>query len=156
MKVYVIILLILLTPLTLCACAGGYRSDIGCAELGERIASSVPLDGGYFMQSENYLHYYFPEFEGDAAMFKSASNSSENEFGIFKSSGNANARALCERYIERQRSEYLSAKGNYTPQEYEKYKNAAVYTCGNYVIYTIMTPEDSASLLSGIRAILTD
>ena len=40
--------------------------------------------------------------------------------------------------------------------EYEKYKNAAVYTCGNYVIYTIMTPEDSASLLSGIRAILTD
>ena len=44
----------------------------------------------------------------------------------------------------------------YTPQEYEKYKNAAVYTCGNYVIYTIMTPEDSASLLSGIRAILTD
>ena len=119
MKAYIIILLVLLLPLTVCACAGDFRNDLGCSELGERLSSSVPLDGGYFMQS-------------------------------------ADARTLCERYIERQRSEYLSAKGNYTPQEYEKYKNAAVYTCGNYVIFTIMTPEDSAKLLTEARAALSD
>lgn len=156
MKAYIIILLVLLLPLTVCACAGGFRNDLGCSELGERLSSSVPLDGGYFMQSAGYLNYYFPDFEGDAALFKSASNSSENEFGIFRNTGKADARILCERYIERQRSEYLSAKGNYTPQEYEKYKNAAVYTCGNYVIFTIMTPSDSARLLAEARAALSD
>lgn len=156
MKAYIIILLVLLLPLTVCACAGDYRSDLGCSELGERISASVPLDSGYFMQSESYLNYYFPDFEGDAALFKSASNSSENEFGIFRNTDKADARALCERYIERQRNEYLSAKGNYTPDEYEKYRKAAVYTCGNYVIFTIMTPEDSARLLSEARAVLSD
>ena len=156
MKAYIIILLVLLLPLTVCACAGDFRSDLGCSELGARLTSSVPLDGGYFMQSESYLNYYFPDFEGDAALFKSSSNSSENEFGIFRNTGKADARALCERYIERQRNEYLSAKGNYTPDEYEKYRKAAVYTCGNYVIFTIMTPEDSAKLMTEARAVLSE
>lgn len=156
MKYFTVILTVILLPISVCSCFNGYRSDLSCAELGEAISAAVPLDSGYFCQNVGYLGYYFPDFSGDAALFKASSNSSENEFGILRSDRTGETRTLCERYIERQRAEYLSAKGTYTPEEYEKYKNAAVFTCGNYVIYTIMTPEDSEKALTAVRNMLSN
>ena len=135
--------------------------DLSIDEIASEIESAVPLEDGYHKVSEQYFSYYFKDDNGntlnvsDWVIYKSSSQSSENEFGILSASSNnvSTVKSACENYIEKQRETYLEAKAAYTPEEYEKYANAKIKVYGNTVIYFIMTKEDSSSAIEKIDAL---
>ena len=135
--------------------------EISKEEIAEAVKSSVPLDDGYYQASEQYFKYYFKDDSGNALVvsdwdiYRSNSQSSENEFGIIiAADGDVNkVKSACENYIKTQRESYLEAKAAYSPEEYEKYRDAKIEVYGNTVVYFIMTKEDSELSIEKIEAL---
>ena len=109
--------------------------------------------------SEAYFNYYF-DAEGviDWSVVRSKSQSSENEIGILVSEPDkvGTVQKCCMEYIDEQRSSYLEAKAAYTPEEYEKYRDAEVLVYGNCVVYFILGSEDRAAAISAVESCLSD
>lgn len=133
--------------------------ELSIDEIAKEIEAVIPLESGYYGASEQYFTYYFKDNDGnslkvhDWAVYRSSSQSSENEFGIITAeNGEVSAvKSACEKYIETQRESYLESKAAYSPQEYEKYRDAKIQVYGNTVIYFIMTKEDSELAINKIE-----
>jgi hypothetical protein len=133
--------------------ASGTKATVD--ELATLISSSVSLDEGYYSASESYCKYYFKDKDGRSLLGeiigeenwtvqKSKSQSSENEFGIFIANDKniSDVKNACENYIETRKKSYLESKASYSPDEYEKFRDAEVFVSENYVIYLIMKKSD--------------
>lgn len=150
------ILLLIIASLMLFSSCGEKELSMTANEMAEIIEKSVPIKEGYYNPSEQYFSYYFKDTSGNALnvsdfiICRSKSQSSENEFGIIVAkSGNVNEiKKSCERYLEIKREAYLEAKASYSPDEYEKYRDAGVYVYGNTVIYLILTKNDAELVLN--------
>ena len=160
MKVVSILSSVLLIFLIFPSCAGK-SLELSNEEIANEIKSAVPLDEGYYQASEKYFAYYFKDDKGnslkvsDWAIYRSNSQSSENEFGIITTRVNNvdSIKSACQNYIETRRKAYLEAKAAYSPEEYEKYRDAKVEVYGNTVVYFIMTKEDSELSIEKIEAL---
>ncbi len=140
---------------------------ISVSSVSTAISSAVPLEGGYYSASDSYCKYYFKDDDGSAivgntvntenwTVQKSKSQSSENEFGIFitdkKSVGEV--KSVCEKYIEIRKNAYMDAKAAYSPEEYEKFRDAEVFVSGSCVIYFIMKKSDINIAKKSVSALL--
>ena len=131
------------------------KSPVSVTELSLAISSAVPLDDGYYTASESYCKYYFRDESGTSLLGgivgpenftvqKSKSQSSENEFGIFITDFQKTKalKSICEKYIETRKKAYMEAKAAYSPEEFEKFRDAEVFVYDVYVIYFIMNRSD--------------
>ena len=129
--------------------------SVSISELSSAISSAVPLDEGYYSASDSYFKYYFKDDNGNTLLNsvvdtekwvvrKSKSQASENEFGIFitEKKNIGTVKSVCEKYIETRKNAYMEAKSAYSPEEYEKFRDAEVFVSKNCVIYFIMKKSD--------------
>ena len=150
---------LVLICLSAVSCSRMQVTEKSSAELMNAALEAVRLDGGYYTVSEAYFNYYF-DAEGviDWNVVRSKSQSSENEIGILVSEPDkvGTVQKCCMEYIDEQRSSYLEAKAAYTPEEYEKYRDAEVLVYGNCVVYFILGSEDRAAAISAVESCLSD
>ena len=131
------------------------NASVSVSELSVAISSAVPLDEGYYSASDSYCKYYFKDENGTTlfgnsfaadtwTVQKSKSQSSENEFGIFITDQKNiyTVKSACEKYIETRKNAYMESKAAYSPEEYEKFRDAEVLASKNCVIYFIMNKAD--------------
>ena len=140
---------------------------VSVSELSTAIASAVPLDEGYYSASDSYCKYYFKDENGNALLGdlvslknwtvqKSKSQSSENEFGVFitEQKNVETVKSACEKYIETRKNAYMESKAAYSPEEYEKFRDAEVFVYENCVIYFIMKNSDVNIAKKSVSALL--
>lgn len=151
--------ILILIWLSAVSCSNTQKTDKSADELMSAVLAAVPLEAGYYTVSEAYFDYYF-DAEGvlDWSVVRSKSQSSENEIGVLvaESGRLEEVRSRCSQYLEEQRIAYLEAKAAYTPEEYEKYRDAEVLVYGNCVVYFILGNKDRASAISAVETCLSD
>ena len=149
------------------SCSNGNNViSVSVTEISMAISAAVPLDEGYYSASDSYCKYYFKDENGGALLGnivgaenwtvqKSKSQSSENEFGIFITDKKSvsTVKSVCEKYIETRKNAYMDAKAAYSPDEYEKFRDAEVFVSENYVMYFIMTKSDVTIAKKSVSAL---
>ena len=156
MKIKLISALLCLTfVLSLCACGGGeYTDDITAKDLGDAIVEALAAPQGFTAPDSDFVDF---NMEGaadlcvDYYVMLSSMNINYNEFGIFHTKNEADAKKvaeICQGYID------LKIEGtnpHYLPQEYPKIQNAKVKVYGCYVVYTILSDSDAKTVDSLIN-----
>jgi len=138
-----VVLITLLTIILLLAACGGkssYRSDVSMTALSGAVEQYI--DGSALAEmTESYVSGMM---KMDTSLFEeylvkiSAYGSSIDEYGIFKAAdegGSDAVKAQVEAYLQFRRDTWME---EYLPEEKPKLTQAAVKTCGRYVIYVIM------------------
>ena len=150
---------LILICLSAVSCSTPKATDKSAAALMEATVGAVPLDAGYYAVSDAYFNYYF-ESDGvlEWSVVRSKSQSSENEIGIVIAEPGrvGEVERSCREYLEEQRRAYLEAKAAYTPEEYEKYRDAEVLVYGNCVVYFILGTEERAAAISAVESCLSN
>lgn len=125
-------------------------------DVSEKIKETVPLENGYYEASTAYFDYFFPDVNVEEWIIcRSSSQDSENEFGILKVKKDVSqALSACENYLDEQLKSYIDSKASYSPKEYEKFRDATVRQFGNYIVYTIMTKNDSGKVFDAVKGLL--
>ena len=88
------------------------------------------------------------------SVLTNASGLTQDEYGIFKADADENIPQ-----IEAAVKEYLAGKlaaftGDYTPEEKPKLENASVKTFGRFVVYCILSEEDTATVFDTVENVL--
>lgn len=132
-------------------------------DIADTVESVIFLEEGYHSVTDKYFDYYFKDngnsVRGDVVEFiirASNSQSSENEFGVIKAAnGKAqNVENACRNYLESRKAAYLDAKAAYSPDEYEKYKDARIIRFGDTIVYFILSAKDAKKAESSLNELL--
>ena len=153
--------LILLSSLVLSSCSGSksYKTDVAVSTLSDAAKKQIEISGGYMTTDPDYIEFNLEglptpkEFE---IFMASNSSANKNEVGIFpyeNTTDAENAKAVVKKYLVAKDESYKAAI-DYTPNEYPKIENAKVVVFGNYVVYTILTVDDSEKVTSAIENLL--
>lgn len=162
-RIISLVLALLLTlPLAACGKTVSYRDDISVDELSAAVEALIPVEGGYDMSGEDFLKYYFDfdhrhTIDGYAIAASSASTNI-NEYGIIHLSDPeqvAEVDRLAQVYVENQRDFLSTFLNTYNEAEMAKLEEMQVRVFGNYVVYTILSANDTAAVMNAIEAKLT-
>jgi len=155
MKRIAVPFLLLAALLLFAACEkkNAYRSDVSVAALSEAVEQYV--DGnGLAEMTEGYvsgmMHMDISLFE-EYLVKISAYGSSIDEYGIFKSADEDSisaVKAQAEAYLQLRKDSWME---EYLPEEKPKLTQAAVKTCGRYVIYLILGDDARQSALDAFE-----
>lgn len=155
MKRIAVPFLLLAALLLFAACEkkNAYRSDVFVAALSEAVEQYV--DGnGLVEMTEGYVSGMM---HMDTSLFEeylvkiSAYGSSIDEYGIFKSADEDSisaVKAQAEAYLQLRKDSWME---EYLPEEKPKLTQAAVKTCGRYVIYVILGDDARQSALDAFE-----
>ncbi len=164
-KLITISLLILSLALCLSACNVSYRDDATSKEVADKMLGSVSIDGGCDSTDSDYVSLEFPSAGtvessvSDWYIYASKSTVTVDEFGVFhvKSGQDVNAvKKAVEEYVQYMQLKLEVYLQTYDPAETVKLENAEVFVCGNYVIYTILSENDTAAVKSAAEDLLKE
>lgn len=154
--------LLLALPLAACGKTVAYRDDVSTAELSAAVQSLIPVEGGYDMSGEDFLKYYFDfdhRYTIDGYAIASSSISTDiNEYGIIHLSDPeqvAEVERMAQVYVENQRDFLSTFLNTYNEAEMAKLEEMQVRVFGNYVVYTILSANDTAAVMNAIEEKLT-
>ena len=146
MKKILIFLLIAIICISFFGCGKRYETNIKASEIAESLKRSIVTDGGYRAPSESFMtinlgipEHYMKDFE----IIVAKDDVNQNEIGVFRAESRSDAKEIakyCQKYIDNVQANY---NPDYDPFEATKVDNATVHIFGVYVIYTILTPEDT-------------
>ena len=132
--------LVFVLLLSACGRKEAYRSDVSVEALAQAVEQSVEVNGLAVMTEA----YVSGMMRMDTSLFEeylvkiSVYGSSIDEYGIFKSpdeGGVDGVKAQAEAYLLLRKETWME---EYLPEEKPKLTQAAVKTCGQYVIYVIL------------------
>lgn len=143
-------LLSLVCIFSLVSCSNSdYKNDVSSKELSDAIVEAIASPQGFTAPDSDFVEF---NMEGAAALCEdysimlSSININMNEFGVFHAKSEKDAEsvaAICQSYIDLKIEGY---NPHYLPQEYPKIQNAKVKVYGSYVVYTVLTDEDTAKV----------
>ena len=147
MKKITAFLLITVIIFSMTACGNKYFDDLPAKDLSDALERGIVTDGGYREADSDFLTFHI---DGGNKYIKDfriilAVNSGENasEIGVFRANNEADAKSLaklCQSYINNKKAHW---NYDYNPDENVKIENADVKIFGVYVVYTVLTPEDT-------------
>ena len=158
-KITVIAALLLCLAMGMSACTS-YRNDVAVNDITTEILNAVSTQGGYTAMDDLYLSLEFDHPElieekvSDWTICASNSLTTVDEFGIFhvKDEKDLDAiKAEVEIYVQAQKVKLEVFLENYAPEEKTKLENAQVFVFGNYVVFTMLTEQDTASAKTAIQ-----
>ncbi len=134
--------------------------SIDACSIGRVIQEAVPINFGYVDNTDYYSGSYFSYLKGidDCYIATSAESTNFNEFGIFRLHTKADvkmAKKELQAYLERRKAEFENGV-IYNTEEYPKFQNASVFSVGNYVCYTILTPNDVKKASSAVKNMILE
>ena len=155
-------LLACLLAFSLSACTKtiAYKDDVSTAAISESITAKIPVDGGYDFSDADFLTYYF---EGNTAIddfviAASSASSDVNEYGILHVNDIeqiAEVEKMAQVYLSNQRDFLSTFLNTYNAAEMAKLESMQVRVFGNYVVFTILSEADTATVMSLVETMLT-
>ena len=152
-----VLVLILLFTLAACGNKGNaYRDDVSVKALSDTVEAKIPVSGGYIFSEADFLTYYFNGNTAiDAfAIASSAESSDVNEYGILHVNDPAQVQAVAEMaevYLSNQRDFLSTFVNTYNAAEMAKLEAMRVEVYGNYVVFTILSEADTATVFAAVE-----
>ena len=146
MKRLLILLLALVTCFSFVGCSKKYVTNVSALKISEALQRSIITDKGYKEPSESFLsiNLGIPEhYIIDFRIVVANDVTNENEIGVFRSTSQSDATEIakyCQKYLNNVKANF---DPNGDPDEAEKVNNATVHIFGIYVVYTVLSPEDT-------------
>ena len=162
-KLTLITTMLLCLIMTLNACSS-YRSDVAVVDITTAVLNTVSTQGGYTAAESDYISLEFGNPGAITAnvsewmICASTSQSTVDEFGIFrvKDGGDVGAvKAEVEDYVQYLQVKLETFLEMYDPAEKTKLENAQVFVFGNYVVFTMLTEEDTAAVKTTVESALS-
>lgn len=155
MKKTVSILLCAVTLcLLLCACGSSVRDDVAVADISAQVAQAIGKTDSLTAATESYIKGYMKtdvsQF-GEYSMMINAYGANIDEYGIFKAGENMTAaeiKTTVENYLQLRRDSWME---EYMPEEKPKLSSAEVRVVGDYVMYCILSAEDSKTAFAAFE-----
>lgn len=151
------LIIVFLACMVLVSCSGESidYSFLETDEIVNDIIENAPVEFGYCDVSEYYLKNYFSELVGveEGKIYTCNESSNFNEFGVFKFVTAKDAKkglAIIDRYLSAAKKEFENGI-IYDVSEYPKFTGARSERFGNYLIYTIIDPQESQSAFEAIK-----
>ena len=155
------ILIALILPFFASCSEQKYSDTVSCQELGNATKSLLAKQNllEYELYDDMHIKYNFDatEIHDDSFIFYSAEVENIDEVGIFHTENKEHATAiasLAEKYISNMQKDQRAFIESYAPAEITKLDDARVYIMGNYVIYTILSPNDRNTVIKKIESLL--
>jgi len=162
MKKFAVILIILSLVFTLLSSCGGDKaavSDVPTADISAQIDTLLSNAGKLSAADDDYVKGMF---ELDTALLEEyvlkiqVSGTEIDQYGIFKAADEANISAVeaaLNGYIDTVKTNW--GNFNYLPEEKVKLDNASVETIGSYVVFTVLSEDESTAVIDKINEMLT-
>ena len=136
-----------------------YSDTVECSKLANAAIGEIPLDNGYAAFDQSHLKYNFANTDlcDDHAFFYSIETNDINEIGILRAKDSENVEelaGLARSYIAEIKENNRAFIQSYAPNEVNKLDNAKVYILGKYVIYTVLSPNDTELVIKKIESLL--
>ena len=161
-KLIFVAAMLLCLSLTLSACSS-YRDDVAVTNLASAVFEAVTTQGGYTAADADYVSLEFANASvidsnvSEWMICASTSSQTVDEFGIFhvKADGDISAvKQEVESYVQALQVKLEVYLENYAPSEKTKLQNAQVFVFGNYVVFTMLTDEDTAAVKTAVQTSL--
>ena len=159
MRKHGLIVLAVLAILFSASCSSEYRDDLSPMQLCEEILGNLDLKEEFESYSPTETEYIFENVETayEGYLLYSKDSDDLREIGIFKCNSKKERASLVsalEAYIRQLKEEKRSFVVNYLPNEIKTLEGATVKEYGNYVLFSMLPPENQASFLSTAENIL--
>ena len=160
MKKLIILAALLLCPILCLSACDSYRNDVAVNDLSSAVLNAVSTQGGYTAMDSDYVSLEFSNPNvivsnvQEWMICASSSQSTVDEFGIFrvKEGGDVNAvKAEVWDYVQATQVKLEVFLDMYDPLEKTKLENAEIVVYGNYVIFTMLTEQDSSAALEAVQ-----
>lgn len=161
-KITLIAALLLCLVTALCACTS-YRTDVPAADLSAAVLNSVSTQGGYTAADSDFVSLEFTKPEvidanvSEWVICASTSSQTVDEYGIFRVKEGGDVQAVKDAVLEYVQATQVKLEvylDMYEPVEKTKLENAQVTVIGNYVVYTILTDQDTAAAQTALKGAL--
>ena len=159
MKKFLVSILALITCLSFVGCTKKYVKNIEANEISKALQRSITTEGGYREAGESFMPLNIAAPEHCIKEFRiveATDDKNQNEIGVFRANSTADAKEIakyCQKYIDNEKANY---NPDFDPDEAVKTDNAKVHIFGIYVIYTILTPEDTDYALIVIDNLISE
>lgn len=159
MKKFLILILAIVTCMSFAGCTKKYVKDVEAIAISKALQRSITTDGGYREAGESFMPLNIGAPEHCIKEFRivvAADDVNQNEIGVFRANSTGNAKEIakyCQKYIDNEKANY---NPDYEPDEAVKVENATVHVFGIYVVYTILTPEDTDYALIVIDNLISE
>lgn len=154
-----LILFVHLLPMAGCGEKAAFRNDLPCEDLIAAV-STLPEED-FLVFGEDHIRYSFENTDHftDCRLIYSARSENIDEIGIFLCETDADVaqiRRLCEQYVTTLRDEQRAFVASYAPREAVKLDTATVHVLGRYVVYTVLSEEDTERVIKELENILRE
>jgi len=143
----------------LTACGGDkVKDDVPVSDISEAMTSAIGAGDNLAVRDNNYIAHMIgldSDSYADCIVMTNNIGTSVDEYGIFKAADSKQAKTIADTlqsYIDMAKTDSL--RFSYTPEELPKVEGAKVTTVGNYVMYSILSDANRASVLTAFESIL--
>ena len=159
MKKIILFLALALSMLIFPSCKQAeYSSSLTSKELSDALVGQISGFEDYIEYTDEELSYFDFAKDGDADITLLYSRAAEDigEIGVIRISNDKakEMKASVEEYLETQRTEKAAFFKNYAPGELLKLERAEVRHFGDYIIFTVLSSEDSQAVFNKAEEIL--
>ena len=158
--------ILLLCAVTACDNGGNWRSDLTSASLAATVKAALPAGDGWDSVSDDYISPsawgedyadYMALVSDHTITISAESDMNVDELGVFhvKDAKDASKiKAFAQKYLEAKKLRMAPLLESYNQAELPKLDCAEVTVCGNYVLYTILSAEDTTAAHSAFEKAL--
>lgn len=155
-----------LSALTACTKKEAYRNDITAQYALTTLVASFPSGNGHIAVDSDFINAsafgedyrkLIDACEDWSIMIADDQNKNIDQIGVFHvrdASDVKTCRKIIEEYVESQKLYLSDLLDSYNPGEKPKLDNAKVTVCGNYILYTILTSDDTKSVQKAFEDLL--
>ena len=159
MKKYIAILLLLLICFSFPHCnKTKYNDSLSCTDIATTLNNDILSTEKYKAYDESDIRYIIDSDSFDSCcILYSVSSDDIGEVGVLHAKDDKSTDDLLDDindYFEDMKEEKSDFLRNYLPNEFKKIDNSRVKRFGNYVIYTILEPEQAERVFERAKEIL--
>ena len=148
---------LLIASLAACNKCGNWKDDLTSASLSATVKAALPAGDGWDTVSDDYIspsawgedYADYLELVTDYVITISAeSDMNVDEMGVFhveNAKDAAKIKSFTQKYLEGKKLRMAPLLESYNQAELPKLDCAKVTVCGNYVLYTILSAEDTTA-----------
>lgn len=157
---------LLLLSVVACDTSSNWRDDLSAVSVSNSVKAALPAEDGWEAVSDDYISPsawgesyadYLALVADHSITLSAESDMNVDELGVFhvKDAKDASKiKAFAQKYLEAKKLRMAPLLESYNQAELPKLDCAEVTVCGNYVLYTILSAEDTTAAHSAFEKAL--